>query len=116
MRLAAPSVQVLRILALTRMDRAFPQFDTVRDATSFRVTPVNEIPTEQLRGDLPRRRTIEAAKGALAQIHGISREAAFTLMHVYSRSHRRNVSEIARLVVDDPTAIPEVTAWIKLNP
>ena len=117
MRLAAMSVQVQRILALTRTDRAFPQFETVRDATSFRVTRGRDPVT---RGTIPRDEvpavTIEEAKGTLAQIHGISPEAAFTLMRVYSSSHRRDVGEIARLVVDDPMAIPEVTAWIKLSP
>jgi anti-anti-sigma factor len=38
-RLAAPSEQVLRVLTLTRLDGAFPLFDSVRDATTREVTP-----------------------------------------------------------------------------
>ena len=36
-------------------------------------------------------------------------------MRVYSASHSRQLSEIARLVVEDPTAVLEVTACMKLN-
>jgi anti-anti-sigma factor len=38
-RLAAPSEHVLRILRLTRLEGAFPVFDSVRDATSRGVNP-----------------------------------------------------------------------------
>jgi hypothetical protein len=130
LRLAAPSVQVLRILALTRMESAFPQFETVQMATSLAVTPRRDhVPrlrprrrprgagrVEQLRGALLRRMTIEHAKGALAQIHGISPDEAFTLMRVYSLSHRRHLIEIATLVIEDPRSVPELTAWIKQKP
>jgi anti-anti-sigma factor len=133
MRLAAPSVQVLRILALTRMEGAFPQFDTVQMATSLAVTPRRDsVPrlrgratvrrprdagrVEQLRGALLRRMTIEHAKGALAQIHGINPDDAFTLMRVYSLSHRRHLIEIATLVIEDPRSVPELTAWVKQRP
>jgi AmiR/NasT family two-component response regulator len=60
--------------------------------------------------------TIEHAKGALAQIHGISPDEAFTLMRVYSLSHRRHLIEIATLVIEDPRSVPELTAWIKQKP
>ena len=127
LRLAAASVPVLRILALTRLDRAFATFDTVRDAISLPVTasgdpvtrsaiPSGEGLTERWDGAVLRRMTIEQAGGALAQIHGISPEDAFTLMRVYSVSHSRHLSEIARLVVEDPTAVLEVTACMKPNP
>jgi len=127
LRLAAASVPVLRILALTRLDRAFPTFDTVREAISLPVTaggdpmrrsavPSAERLTERWDGAVRRRMTIEQARGALAQIHGISPEDAFTLMRVYSASHSRHLSEIARLVVEDPAAVLEVTACMKPNP
>jgi anti-anti-sigma factor len=137
MRLAAVSTQVLRILALTRMEGAFPQFESVQMAASLPVTPRRDaVPrprvrgtvrhprrrprgvgrTEQLRGALLRRMTIEHAKGALAQIHGIKPDDAFTLMRVYSLSHRRHLIEIATLVIEDPRSIPELTAWIKQKP
>jgi len=137
MRLAAPSAQVLRILALTRMEGAFPQFETLQMATSLAVTPRRDaVPrprgrgtvrrprrrprgagrTEQLRGALLRRMTIEHAKSALAQIHGINPDDAFTLMRVYSLSHRRHLIEIATLVIEDPRSVPELTSWIKQTP
>ena len=136
LRLAAMSTQVLRILALTRMDRAFPQFESVQEATSLPVTARRDaVPrppfrgssrrrrrargamrTEQLRGALLRRMTIEHAKSALAQVHGISPDDAFTLMRVYSLSHRRHLIEIAGLVVEDPRAIPDLTGWIRQKP
>ena len=126
LRLAAVSMQVLRLLALTRLDLAFAQFDTVREAISLPLTPGRDpvarpaIPAleglaEQLQEELHRRMTIERARGALAQIHGISPEDAFTLMRVYSVSHRHRLSEIARLIVEDPTAVPEVTACMKVH-
>ena len=40
-RLAAVSKQALRLLMLTRLDRAFPLFDSVRDATSL---PLSAVP------------------------------------------------------------------------
>ena len=117
---------VLRILALTRLDLAFAKFDTVREAISLPVTasgdPVTRpaVPAREGLAErweaLHRRMTIEQARGALAQIHGISPEDAFTLMRVYSVSHSRHLSEIARLVVEDPTAVLEVTACMKPNP
>ena len=127
LRLAAPSVAVLRILALTRLDRAFAKFDTVGDAISVPVAaggdpgtegaiPSGEVHTERWDGAVLRRITIERARSALAQIHGISPEDAFTLMRVYSVSHSRHLSEIARLVVEDPTAVLEVTACMKSHP
>ncbi|HET9422717.1 MAG TPA: STAS domain-containing protein [Nocardioides sp.] len=136
MRLAAVSTQVLRILALTRMDRAFPLFETVQAATSLAVTadrdavprppgrgisrlrrrPRGAMRTEQLRGALLRRMTIEHATGALARIHGISPDDAFTMMRVYCLSHRHHLIEIATLVVEDPRAVPELTGWIKQRP
>jgi hypothetical protein len=113
MRLAAVSVPALRMLALTRTERAFLQFDTVLDATSLALTAARDpVPHKSTTTD---RVLTEQAKGALARIHGISRDDAFTLMRVYSSSHRREVSEVARLVVDDPTAIPDVTDWIRLR-
>ena len=42
MRLAAASEQVLRVLTLTRLDGAFPLFDSVRDATSRGVNPYRD--------------------------------------------------------------------------
>jgi len=68
-----------------------------------------EVLTEQLQGALHSRVVIEQAKGALAQIHGVSPDEAFLLLRSYSRSHQRHLSEVARLVAEDPSAVPELT-------
>lgn len=69
-----------------------------------------EIVTEQLQGALNSRVSVEQAKGALAQIHGVSPDEAFELMRSYSRSHRRHLSEVAALVTEDPSAVPDLTS------
>jgi AmiR/NasT family two-component response regulator len=68
-----------------------------------------EVLTEQLQAALHSRVAIEQAKGALAQIHGISTDEAFTLMRTHARSHGHHLSVIARLVTEDPDAVPELT-------
>lgn len=68
----------------------------------------SELVTEQLQGALNSRVSVEQAKGALAQIHGISPDEAFDLLRTYSRSHRLHLSDVAALVTDDPTAVPDL--------
>ena len=68
-----------------------------------------ELVTEQLQGALNSRVSVEQAKGALAQIHGISPDEAFELLRHYSRSRRRHLSEVAVLVTDNPSAVPDLT-------
>lgn len=68
-----------------------------------------ELLTEQLQGALHSRVAIEQAKGALAQIHGMSPDEAFTLMRSYSRSQHRHLGEVARLVTESPADVPELT-------
>jgi transcriptional regulator with GAF, ATPase, and Fis domain len=69
----------------------------------------NEVLTEQLQGALNSRIVIEQAKGALAQIHGRSPDEAFELLRQFSRHHNLSLSEVARVVVTDPTSIPKLT-------
>lgn len=69
-----------------------------------------ELVTEQLQGALNSRVSVEQAKGALAQIHGITPDEAFDLMRTYSRSNRRHLSHVAALVTGDPSAVPDLTS------
>jgi GAF domain-containing protein len=58
-----------------------------------------EVLTEQLQGALNSRVVIEQAKGALAQIHGVSVDEAFVMLRGYSRRNGRRLSEVAQTVV-----------------
>jgi len=69
-----------------------------------------EVLTEQLQGALDSRIVIEQAKGALAQIHACSVDEAFDLLRGYCRNHRLGLSEVARGVVNDPRAYPDLMA------
>ena len=64
-----------------------------------------EVLTEQLQGALNSRIVIEQAKGAIAQAHDISIDAAFTALRGYSRRTNRKLTEVARSVLADPALI-----------
>jgi transcriptional regulator with GAF, ATPase, and Fis domain len=65
-----------------------------------------EVLTEQLQGALNSRVVIEQAKGALAQIRGISVDEAFDLMRAFARRNGRRLSQVAQAVVsEDRTGI-----------
>lgn len=65
-----------------------------------------ETLTEQLRGALNSRVVIEQAKGALAQIDGISVDEAFVRIRAYARNNNRKLTEVAYLVVTDMGSLP----------
>ena len=67
------------------------------------------ILSDQLQGALQSRVSIEQAKGALAQIHGVGVDDAFDLMRRYARSHNRTLSAVARDVVLAPSDVTELT-------
>jgi transcriptional regulator with GAF, ATPase, and Fis domain len=67
------------------------------------------ILSDQLQGALQSRVSIEQAKGALAQIHGVGVDDAFDLMGGYARSHNRALSAVARDVVLAPSDVTELT-------
>jgi GAF domain-containing protein len=67
------------------------------------------ILSEQLQGALQSRVSIEQAKGALAQIHGVSVDEAFDLMRTFARNNNRRLSAVARDVVLDPSKVLELT-------
>ena len=64
---------------------------------------------QQLQTALDSRIVIEQAKGALAQVHGVTPDEAFTLLRSFCRSHQRRLSEVAHAVVTDPASVPELT-------
>lgn len=68
-----------------------------------------ELLTEQLQGALNSRVVIEQAKGALAQMHGCSVDEAFDMLRGYCRNNRLGLSDVARGLVTDPLAYPELT-------
>lgn len=57
--------------------------------------------TEQLQAALNSRIIIEQAKGALAQMEGISVDEAFTLLRESARSSRTRLVEVASAVLND---------------
>jgi GAF domain-containing protein len=61
----------------------------------------SEALTEQLQGALNSRIVIEQAKGAVAQAHDITIDAAFTRLRAYARSNNRRLSDVAHLAVTD---------------
>ncbi|MFG2037877.1 GAF and ANTAR domain-containing protein [Dactylosporangium sp. NPDC048998] len=68
-----------------------------------------EILTEQLQGALNSRIVIEQAKGAVAQAHRISVDAAFELLRAYARRTNRRLSDVAHLVVTDLGSLSDLT-------
>jgi GAF domain-containing protein len=64
-----------------------------------------EVLTEQLQGALLSRIVIEQAKGAIAQAHGISIDAAFTALRGYARRHNRKLTDVAHEVLADPSLL-----------
>jgi hypothetical protein len=67
-----------------------------------------EVLTDQLQRALDSRILIEQAKGALAQIHHESADAAFERMRTYAREHHLRLVEVARAVATDPAQVRDL--------
>ncbi len=67
-----------------------------------------EILTEQLQGALNSRIIIEQAKGAIAQAHDTTVDAAFELIRAHARRTNRRLNEVARLIVADPNGLSDL--------
>jgi transcriptional regulator with GAF, ATPase, and Fis domain len=70
----------------------------------------SEVLTEQLQAALNSRIVIEQAKGALAQIHGLTPDEAFTLLRTYCRNHHLKLGQVAEGIIADPSAFAELTS------
>jgi transcriptional regulator with GAF, ATPase, and Fis domain len=65
-----------------------------------------EVLAEQLQGALNSRVVIEQAKGAIAQIHGVTIDEAFEILRAYCRRNRLHLRDVASAVIADPAALP----------
>jgi ANTAR domain/GAF domain len=63
-----------------------------------------ETLAEQLQVALNSRVTIEQAKGKLAERTGLDMDQAFTLLRQHARSTNQRLTDVARYVIDSPTA------------
>ena len=68
-----------------------------------------EVLSEQLQTALNSRIVIEQAKGALAQIHAITTDEAFTMLRGFSRRNNLRLGDVASAVVTDPARYPTLT-------
>jgi GAF domain-containing protein len=67
-----------------------------------------EVLTEQLQGALNSRIVIEQAKGVIAQTYGTSVDTAFEMIRTYCRRNHVRLSQVARDIVAQPSAIPDL--------
>jgi hypothetical protein len=78
-----------------------------------------EILTEQLQGALNSRIVIEQAKGAVAQAHDVTVEAAFELIRAHARRTNRRLHDVARLIVTDARTlsglVPPLPVWARVR-
>ncbi len=68
-----------------------------------------EILSEQLQVALSSRISIEQAKGALAQMHGIGVDEAFDMLRKYARRGHHRLVDVAQALLTDPQQHPELT-------
>jgi GAF domain-containing protein/ANTAR domain-containing protein len=68
-----------------------------------------EVLAGQLQGALNTRIVIEQAKGAISQAHDVSVDVAFEIMRAFARRTQQRLSDVAKLVVTDSTALRALT-------
>ncbi len=93
---------------LTRILQALADVATIA-ILQERAVRRGEMLTEQLQGALNSRIVIEQAKGALAQIHGVSVDEAFALLRGYVAEHGLRLIDTAAAVLTRPDAVPGLT-------
>jgi GAF domain-containing protein len=67
-----------------------------------------EALTSQLQQALDSRIIIEQAKGAIAQLYGVTIDEAFELLRSYSRNHHQHLGHMAALIVQDSRNAPDL--------
>jgi AmiR/NasT family two-component response regulator len=65
----------------------------------------SEMLAEQLQTALNSRIVVEQAKGALAQLRGVSVDEAFELMRSLARANRLRLGDVAKQVLTDPNGV-----------
>jgi len=76
---------------------------------NMRALQRSEQIVEQLQAALNSRIVIEQAKGVLAERRKVSLAEAFTLMRTFARSHNRQLSVVARAVIDREPTVGDLT-------
>ena len=84
----------------TRLVQSLADVATIALLQERAITRADAL-TEQLQGALNRRVLIEQAKGALAQVEGITPDAAFLLLRERAQSTRQRLADVAAQVLDD---------------
>ena len=80
--------------------RALAQMATI-GLLQERAVSASKTASAQLQTALTSRVRLEQAKGMIAERHSIDIDAAFELLRSYARSHRRQISDVARAIVRD---------------
>lgn len=84
----------------TRVVQALADIATIAILQDRNVARAEAL-TEQLQGALNSRVIIEQAKGAMAQLRGISPSEAFTLLRAEARSSQRRLTDVAGEVLEN---------------
>ncbi|MFK5583485.1 GAF and ANTAR domain-containing protein [Serinicoccus sp. LYQ131] len=69
----------------------------------------SHVLSEQLQGALNSRIIVEQAKGALAQLRGVSVDEAFLMLRAYCRRTGQRLGEVASEVIVDTSSHPDLT-------
>ena len=72
--------------------------------------PTPDVVLPRLRGALTNQIVVEQAKGFVRVAMGVSITEAFTLLRAYAHTHTVHLSELARTLISDPNARPDILA------
>ena len=92
----------------TLVARALADIATIAILQHRKIAEADAI-NDQLHNALTSRIVIEQAKGAIAQAHGLSVDAAFTVLRGYARRTNRKLTEVAQEMLADPDKLAALT-------